>query len=88
MSLINPVNLIISLENKILRRKKKGKKICYSNPQQQPSPLYQYSAILKITQVCPIGVPADEWRAKYNILSTHEKCESYLPSSKAVYRSF
>jgi hypothetical protein len=89
MSLINPVNLIISLENKILRKKKKKrKKICYSNPQQQPSPLYQYSAILKITQVCPIGVPADEWRAKYNILSTHEKCESYLPFSKTVDRSY
>jgi hypothetical protein len=26
MSLINPVNLIISLENKILREKKKGRK--------------------------------------------------------------
>jgi hypothetical protein len=69
-------------------KKKKTKKICYSNPQQQPSPLYQNSAILKITQICPIGVPAAEWRARYNTLSTHEKCESYLPFSTTVDRSY
>jgi hypothetical protein len=70
MNLIKTVYLIILLENKIFFKKRK--KICYSNPRQQPSPLYQNSAISKITQICPIGVPADEWRAKYNILS-HKK---------------